>query len=547
MNDLTQLGIAEASRQIERGALSPTDLVRAYLDRIATIDPVINSFITVTAETALTEAKAAEAALAGGARLGPMHGIPYALKDIYDTKGVLTSGHSARCRDRVPTADAAVVEKLRAAGGVMLGKLSTHEFATGGPSFDLPWPPARNPWGLTRFAGGSSSGSGAAVAADLAPLAMGTDTGGSIRLPAAFCGVAGVKATYGRVSKRGVLPLSWTMDNAGPLARTVEDCAIALQVVAGYDPADPDSADQPVPDFRAGFGAGLKGVRIGLIRHFYETDRQADPQAIAAMDAACDMFRQLGATVRDVSLQPIGVYQSCLRVMVIAESFAIHGTHLRAQPEDYGEVFRYRIIPGAFVTGFDYVSAQRQHRMLLEEQLALFHDVDILLTAGIWGEAPEMGAMMAEANFASPPLASPFNISGVPTISIPNGFSRNGLPLAMQIAAAPWDEAGMFRVAHAYEQASEWHRRRPTIPATRPDVTPADQLGGPASDADRANWRAMAAAAGLDLAPRQLDQLCEAMPHLDAMRGQVVRGLPPAVEPSLTFRVPLFQGATDHA
>uniref|UniRef100_UPI00131E97E0 amidase n=1 Tax=Acidisphaera sp. L21 TaxID=1641851 RepID=UPI00131E97E0 len=474
---LHELGLAEASRQLGAGTLSPVELTQAYLDRIAAIDPVVNSYITVTADRALAEAKAAETAITDGHRIGPLHGIPYALKDIYDTAGILTSGHSARCKTRIPTEDATVVRKLREAGGVMLGKLSTHEFATGGPSFDLPWPPARNPWGLTRFTGGSSSGSGAAVAADLAPLAMGSDTGGSVRLPASFCGVAGVKPTYGRVSKRGILPLSWTMDNAGPLARTVEDCAIALQAIAGYDPADPDCADRAVPDFRAGFGQGLKGLRVGLVRHFYETDRRADDSVVAAMDASMNLLRSLGATVQDVTLQPIGIYQSCLRVIVLAESFAIHGERLRTHPEEYGEVFRYRIIPGAFVSGIDYVQAQRSQRALLTEMMNAFHDVDVLVTAGTWGEAPDLRRMQAEANFASPPLSSPFNIAAMPAISICNGFSPGGLPLAMQIAAAPFDEVTMFRVAQAYEQATPWLERRPVIDTTRPDVLPPDQLG----------------------------------------------------------------------
>jgi aspartyl-tRNA(Asn)/glutamyl-tRNA(Gln) amidotransferase subunit A len=494
----------------------------------------------------MAEARAAEAAIARGGRIGPLHGIPYALKDIYDTAGILTSGHSARCRERVPAEDATVVRKLREAGGVMLGKLSTHEFATGGPSFDLPWPPARNPWDTARFSGGSSSGSGAAVAADLAPLAMGTDTGGSIRLPAAFCGVAGVKATYGRVSKRGVLPLSWTMDNAGPLARTVEDCAIALQVVAGYDPGDPDCADVPVPDFSAGLGQGLKGVRVGLVRHFYETDRRAAEPVVAAMDATVELLRQLGATVTEVTLQPIAVYQSCLRVIIIAESFSIHGERLRTRPQDYGEVFRYRIIPGAFVSGTDYVQAQRYQRVLVDEMLAAFDDVDVLLTAGTWNEAPLLETMVAEANFAAPPLCSPFNIGANPTISLCNGFGPNGMPLSLQLAAAPFNEPMMFRVAHAYEQAAGWHTRRPVIPAVQAPVIPPSQLGKAATPEDRDAWRLLSDAEGLHLDQRQLDQLCEAMPHLDAMRAMVPRDLPLSVELANTFRVPAYDGA-DHA
>jgi aspartyl-tRNA(Asn)/glutamyl-tRNA(Gln) amidotransferase subunit A len=479
----------------------------------------------------------AEAAIMRGERIGPLHGIPYALKDIYDTAGLLTTGHSARLRDRVPAADATVVRKLRESGGVLLGKLSTHEFATGGPSFDLPWPPARNPWALDRFAGGSSSGSGAAVAADLAPLAMGTDTGGSVRLPAAFCGVAGLKPTYGRVSKRGVLPLSWTMDNCGPLARTVADCAIALQAIAGFDPEDPGSADVPVPDFSAGLGQGLQGARVGLIRHFYEQDRVADPQVIAAMEAATAVLRDLGAEVREVPMRPLFAYQACMRVIVLAESFAIHGAHLRDHPEQYGEVLRYRLMPGAFVSGADYVQAQRQQRALLAEMRAAFREMDVLVTAGTWGETPKLDGMVAEANFSAPPLTSPFNVTALPTISICNGFSANGLPLAMQIAAAPFEEAKLFRVADAYEQAAGWHHRRPVIPALQPRIVPPDQLGRPAEPEIREAWHLLSEGPQLTLAARQLDQLCEAMPHVEAMRGTIPRDLPVHMEPANGFRV----------
>ena len=538
MSDLPMLTLAEASRLIATRDLSPVELTRACLDRIAAADGVLNSFITVTADLALDQARQAEGEIAHGAQRSPLHGVPYALKDIYDTAGIASTGHSARCRDRVPQEDSTCARKLREAGGVLLGKLATHEFATGGPSWDLPWPPARNPWSVDRFPGGSSSGSGAAVAAGLVPGAMGSDTGGSIRLPAAFCGTAGIKPTYGRVSKRGVLPLSFTLDNAGPLAWTVEDCAILLQVVAGHDPLDPASADCPVPDFRAGLRDGVKGLRIGLVRHWYETDRRASDATIAAMNAAVDVLRGLGADLREITLRPLAEYQACMRSIGIAESFAIHADWLRSRPEDYGEVFRYRITPGALVPAANYVQALRLQRVLAQGMLDALRDVDVLLTAITWDEAPVMAPMRAEANFAAPPLTNPFNVSQLPALALCNGFSSAGLPLSMQFAGRPFEEAMLFRIGHAYEAATPWRARRPRLPAAPWRDTPVDQAAPPPSAEAHGTFAALASAAALPLDERRFAQLCEAMPHLDAMAALLPRDLAFSAEPSTSFVFP---------
>jgi aspartyl-tRNA(Asn)/glutamyl-tRNA(Gln) amidotransferase subunit A len=535
--DLHHLTIAEAARRIAARDLSPVELTRAVLDRIRATDDVLHAYIAVTAERAMAEARRAEAEIVRGGPRGPLHGIPYALKDIYDTAGIHTTGHSARCRDRVPDRDAHVAARLREAGGVLLGKLATHEFATGGPSWDLPWPPARNPWDIARFPGGSSSGSGAAVAAGLAPGAMGSDTGGSIRLPAAFCGTAGLKPTYGRVSKRGVLPLSFTLDNAGPLAWTVEDCAILLQAIAGHDPLDPASADVPVPDFRAGLGEGIKGMRIGLVRHWYEADRRASEEAIAAMDAAADALRSLGAEVVEVRLRPLAEYQACMRITALAESFAIHADRLRAHPGDYGEVFRYRILPGSLVTGTDYIQAQRLQRILAQCVLDALRGVDALVTSSTWGEAPVMAEMRAEANFAAPPLTNPWNVAQVPALSLCSGFSGAGLPLSMQIAGRPFDEATVFRIGHAYEAATPWRARRPVVPATPIDDAPVDQAAPPPGEAARAAYATLAGLAAVAPDPRQFAQLCEAMAHVEAMSAALPRDLPFSAEPANTASV----------
>jgi aspartyl-tRNA(Asn)/glutamyl-tRNA(Gln) amidotransferase subunit A len=537
MTSLHELSIAEAGRLLASKRLSPVELTEAFLARIATLDPLLNAFIAVTAGTALAAARRAEIEMVGQGPRSPLHGVPFALKDIFETAGLATTGHSARSRDHVPAADAPTVARLHAAGGILLGKLATHEFATGGPSWDLPWPPARNPWNLARFPGGSSSGAGVAVAAGLVPGAMGSDTGGSIRLPAAFCGTAGLKPTYGRVPKRGVLPLSFTLDNAGPLAWTVEDCAILLGLIAGHDPADPSSADLPVPDYRAALGTGLRGVRIGLVRHWYETDRRAAPEAIAAMDAAVAVLRDLGAEVREVTLRPLAEYQACMRIIALTESFAIHAAHLRERPADYGEVFRYRILPGALVSGSDYIQARRLQRLLTQGMLQALTEVDALLTSATWGEAPVMAEMRAEANFAAPPLTNPWNVTQLPTLSLCHGFSANGLPLGMQIAARPFDEAMALRIGHAYEKATAWRAHRPPLPTAPIVDQPVDQAAPPPAAAVAETYGALAQLAGIAPDGRQFAQLCEAMPHVEAMAAVLPRDLPFWAEPANSIAV----------
>ena len=305
--------IAEASALIALRKLSPVELTRACLARIERLNGTLNAFIKVTPERALAEAKAAEAAIAAGGPKGPLHGIPIGHKDIFETKGLATTAHSKVLIDHVPQADAVAVAKLAAAGTVMLGKLATHEFAWGGPSFDLPFPPARNPWDPKRFTGGSSSGTGAAVAAGLVLAGTGSDTGGSIRGPSHYCGVTGIKPTYGLVSRRGILPLAYSLDHAGPLAWTVEDCALLLQAMAGHDPLDPGSADQPLPDYRAALAGSLKGVRIGFVRAFHESGNPANDAVKGALEAALPVFRSLGAEVRDVRSprSPTGTPAAC--------------------------------------------------------------------------------------------------------------------------------------------------------------------------------------------------------------------------------------------
>ena len=456
--------LAEASRAIAAGTLSPVALTEAALARIAALDPVLHAFIEVTAPRARAAAAAAEAEIKAGRRRGPLHGIPYALKDIYDAAGLRTTCHSRQCLQNMASEDAETTRRLEEAGMVLLGKLSTHEFARGGPTDELPFPNAKNPWDVARFAGGSSSGSGVAVASGMVAMAMGSDTGGSIRLPASYCGIVGLKATYGRISRRGVFPLSFTLDHAGPLARTVEDCAMATQVLAGHDPLDPGSADEPVPDYLAGIGAGIAGMTIGRARAF-DIESGVDQETMAALDAACEVLRGLGATIVEVALPSRLRTDAVTQAVLLAEGFAIHQDWLRRNPEGYGRVTRERLMMGAFVTGAEYVQAQRLRRVVTAELDEVLGRCDAILCAGTTSAAP-LVAEVDEGPFRrSHPMTSAFNVTGHPALSMPCGLGATGMPLSLSFVARSFDEAGLFRIAHAYEGAAGWVGLRPPLDA----------------------------------------------------------------------------------
>jgi aspartyl-tRNA(Asn)/glutamyl-tRNA(Gln) amidotransferase subunit A len=454
--------IATAARLIASRQLSPVELTRSCLARIEALDGRLNSFLLVRAEAALAEAAAAEADIARGDYRGPLHGIPIAHKDIVETAGIRTTAHSKLLRDFVPQRDATIVQRLAAAGAILLGKTATHEFAMGGPSFDLPWPPARNPWNTDHFTGGSSSGTGAAVAAGLILGGSGSDTGGSIRLPAAYCGVTGMKPSYGRVSRHGVLPLAYSLDHVGPLAWSAEDCAILLQAMAGHDPADPASAAVAVPDYRAALRPDLRGMRIGVVRHFFESDYHIDTEAQSAIDAALATMRGLGAELREIRLSPLQDYGACGWLILIGESWAVHEKVMRERFLDYGRMMRNRVVLGAFLGAADYVQALRLRRALGEEAAEAMRGIDVLVTGITPGEAPRLDEKPGYESFQRP-LMMPFNVTGQPSLAVRCGFSAAGLPLSLQIAGRPFDEASVLRVGHAYEQATEWHRRRPAM------------------------------------------------------------------------------------
>jgi aspartyl-tRNA(Asn)/glutamyl-tRNA(Gln) amidotransferase subunit A len=380
--DLHALSIADAARLIEQRRLSPVELTQAYLDRIETFDPQLNAYLTVTADRALTQARAAEAEIGAGHYRGPMHGIPFALKDIYCTSGIRTTCHSRTRADYVPGFDATTVTKLYDGGAVLLGKLSTHEFAHGGPSFDLPWPAARNPWNREHFTGGSSSGSGASVAAGLAPGALGSDTGGSIRNPAALCGLVGLKPTYGLVSRSGVFTNSFSYDHAGPMTWTVEDCAIMLQSIAGHDPKDPASAGRMVPNYRTDLNAGVKGLRIGVLRHLYEDDVPVADSVKAALDQAYDVLRGLGAIIEDARIRPAADYHAVKITGAESELLAVHEPVLRTRLNDFGADFLGRALGALLISSADYMQASRQRRAMIAEMAPLYDRYDVLVTAG---------------------------------------------------------------------------------------------------------------------------------------------------------------------
>ncbi|HEV8679346.1 MAG TPA: amidase [Stellaceae bacterium] len=457
------LTIAEAAQLIAKKELSPVELVESRLDRIERLDGRLHAFIRLLADEARRDARAAEAEIAAGRYRGPLHGIPIGLKDIYETAGVATTGHSKVMQDHVPLTDAFSVTKLRQAGAIVMGKLATHEFALGGPSFDLPWPPARNPWDTSRFTGGSSSGTGASVAAGLVLGGTGSDTGGSIRGPAAYCGLAGIKPTYGLVSRMGILPLAFSLDHAGPLAWTAEDCAIFLQAMAGHDPADPASADCPIPDYRAGLKGDVKGLRIGLVRHFYERDNEANEATRQAIAEAARTFEGLGCSVRELTLSPLADWAACGMTIMQCEAYAIHEHHLRTRFADYGEIFRDRMVLAGLVTGADYVQALRRRRELVDELDRAMEDLDIVMTAAAPSEAPPIDAVPKFAILERPSLTIAFNVTGSPAMSVCCGYTEAGLPLSFQIVGKRFADTTVLRAAHAYEQATPWRGRRPNL------------------------------------------------------------------------------------
>jgi aspartyl-tRNA(Asn)/glutamyl-tRNA(Gln) amidotransferase subunit A len=456
------LTIAEAARLIAAKKISPVELTKALLARIKAVDPKINAFLAITEKEALAAARTAERAVMAGQR-HPLLGIPVAYKDIYETAGIPTTAHSRILQTNIPKHDAETVRRLREAGTVMLGKLATHEFAIGGPAFDLPWPPARNPWDTRRFTGGSSSGSAAAVAAGLALGALGSDTGGSIRLPAAFCGIAGLKPTPGLVSRRGVIPLAPSLDTAGPMAWTAEDCAILLDALAGYDAADPASVPGPAVTYADSLATPVKGLRVGVLRHIYEHDMPAAPEVLQAMNRAVAVLKSLGCRVEDATLPALQEYNAVGRVIISAEAYALHEATLQTRLSDYSRTFRIRVLSGALIRASEYIAAQRRRTDLIAATAQAFSRFDLLISTPATGSAPMLSEQRPDDGFGRPLLTTLANVAAVPSLVVCAGFTASGMPLGLEIIGPAWSDATVLRLGHQFERATGTRDRRPEL------------------------------------------------------------------------------------
>ncbi|HEV8437989.1 MAG TPA: amidase [Methylomirabilota bacterium] len=472
MSDLVWKSMVELARLVRTKAVSPVEVVQAHLDRIAALDGKARAYITVMGESARAAAQTAEAAVMSGEALGPLHGVPIGLKDLYCTRGVKTTGGSRLLGDWVPAEDATVVSRLTVAGGIVLGKLNMHEFAYGpegvNAHYGTPW----NPWdaGTHRVCGGSSSGSGAAVALGLCPGTLGSDTGGSIRIPASLCGISGIKPTYGRVSRAGVLPLAWSLDHVGPMCRSAADCALMLGAMAGYDPRDPTTSVVPVPDYVAALTGEIKGVRVGLLRPFFMESAGA-PQR-RAVEQAVKVLEGLGASVKDVNLELVTLAAAASTAIIATEAYAYHEPWLKTRAGEYGSDVLQRLRVGAFFSGADYLNGQRARVLIKNDVDAALAALDVLVAPTTPIAATPVGESDTEVDGEKQPVRAslirftrPFNVSGHPALSVPCGLTPEGLPIGLQIVGRPFDEATVLRVADAYQRATDWHARRPPLDA----------------------------------------------------------------------------------
>ena len=457
------LSATEIAQAFAAKTLTPRQLLIDLLTRIQALDPKLNAFIRLDADGAMADAVRADQEIAAGRSRGPLHGVPVGIKDIIDVSGLPTTGHSKILVDNIAKADAVVTRRLREAGAIIIGKLSTHEFAIGGPSFDLPFPPARNPWNLLHHPGGSSSGSGAGVAAGLFPVALGTDTGGSVRNPASACGIVGLKPTYGLVSRRGVFPLSFTLDHVGPLTRTVADAALMLDAIAGHDPADPGSAATQARGFGRMLDRGVRDLRVGFVRHFHERDLPAHPEVAAALNDVARVLQAEGAQVHNVTLPTLTEFAGINRVILCSEAWSVHAPWLRERPGDYGQLARRRLLPGAFMTAGDYVGAQRRRTEVIAAVEDRLRDYDVLLCASSMDPASRIADAEETARTYPRQARTPFNVTGHPALAMMAGLSRNGLPMSVQFVGRYFDDATVLRVAAAYERATAWHKKKPPI------------------------------------------------------------------------------------
>jgi aspartyl-tRNA(Asn)/glutamyl-tRNA(Gln) amidotransferase subunit A len=468
-DELAYASIAEIGPKIRRGEVSPVELTQACLDRVGRLEPQVNAFITLTADAALEQARQAEHDIQHGHYRGPLHGIPIAQKDLVYTRGVRTTAGSKVLKDFVPDHDAAVVTRLERAGAVSLGKLNLHEFAAGGTSENPHYGPVHNPWDLAHNPGGSSGGSGAALASGMCLGATGSDTAGSIRIPSHACGTTGIKPTYGRVSCFGVIPLSWSLDHVGPMTRSAADAALMLNALAGFDRRDSATVDRPVADYTSELEMRVRGLHIGIPTTYFNETLQ--PEVEAAWRAALATLVDLGAVPVEVAFTTLHDAQRVGMTILRAEMGTFHREWYARQPDDYTATAHDRFAFARGLGAMDYIQAQRDREPIRAELYATFDQVDVLVTptmpitmARIGSNTVEFDGKTYDAGDLGTRCTYPFNISGFPAMSVPCGFDRNGLPIGLQLAAAPWQEALLLGVAHQYQQATDWHKRRPTLP-----------------------------------------------------------------------------------
>ncbi len=465
-NPLTTLSIASAGKLLAAGEISPVGLTQAHLERIQQLDPQLNCFITLTPELALQHARQAEQEIRLGKYRGPLHGIPLALKDLFETAGVPTTAGSSFFRENIPEKDASVVSRLREAGMVLLGKLNLHEIALGVTNENPHFGTVRNPWDLRCIAGGSSGGSAAALAAGLCLGSLGTDTGGSIRIPAALCGVVGLKPTRGRVSLRGVIPLSWNLDHAGPMARSVQDVALLLNVIGGYDPQDPWSVDQPVEDYLTELGQGVQGWRVALASDEYFNDQAiVDDQVRLAVWQAAQIFERVGAHVEEVAFPGARRAAQANGLMTPSDGAAFHHDRLQDHPAGFGADVLARLKVGAAYSSTEYSLARKAQAELRRQFYRFFDDYNLLLTPTVPIPAPVRGSADAvERARLLTRFTAPFNLTGLPALSLPCGFTNEGLPVGLQIVAQPWGEKRLLRAGWAFEEYQRNHGATPLYP-----------------------------------------------------------------------------------
>jgi aspartyl-tRNA(Asn)/glutamyl-tRNA(Gln) amidotransferase subunit A len=458
----------QLSEAIKRREVSSVEITESLLDRINKTNGAINAYVSIPADEALAAARAMDEALSAGYYFGPLHGIPVSVKDLYETKGLRTAGGGRILANYVPDEDATSVARLRRSGAVIVGKTNTHEYAYGYTTENPHYGATRNPWDATRIAGGSSGGSGAAVAARSAIVALGTDTGGSIRVPSSFCGISGLKPTYGRVSRKGVLPLSWSLDHAGPMVRSASDAALVMNVIAGYDPADPASADVPVHNFASRLNRDIRGLRMGIPKnHFFD---RIDPEVLKAVQAAIKILEDLGAISIEVNFPYMEQAVSAWLAILLAEASSIHEQDIRQRPEDYGEDVRLYLEEGELVAAGRYLKGQRIRRLLVEGFRDAMAGVDVIITPATAVPATKLGESVVTIDGKEEELfrvlariSSPFDMTGLPALALPCGLTKRGLPVGLQIVGHPFAEDVVLQIGHAYEQATDWSKRRPTM------------------------------------------------------------------------------------